>query len=115
MEIKTGPGGWKSKQGYPEEDAAESKYGDLVRVKKGDVIDGCFEVIYPERDVYMEKDKEQDADTESYADRNSMGGKDNTNYVNSDSNENSLVVLFRDKEIDKEINKEKNKRRGNYK
>ena len=120
LEVEQGPGkegwkskqenpeeeGWKSKQGYPEEDAAESKYGDLVGVKKGDVIDGCFEVIYPEREVYMEKDKEQDADTESYADRNSMGGKDNTNYVNSDSNENSLVVLFRDKEIDKEKNKE---------
>ena len=73
----------------------------MTSLYKSDVDDD-IESLLKELELEQDADTVTYADTESYADRNSVSGKDNTSYVNSDSNENSLVVLFRDKEKNKE-------------
>ncbi len=71
---------------------------NVFKTRKGYIIDGCFEVIYPDKkgDTETTVDvKDDESIDESYG-----HGGNKKRYGYSDSNENSLVVLFYDKDVE---------------
>ena len=71
---------------------------NVFKTRKGYIIDGCFEVIYPDKEGDTETTvdvKDDESIDESYG-----HGGNKKRYGYSDSNENSLVVLFHDKDVE---------------
>ena len=98
----------------------EKNKQNLIEVRKGQMIDGCFEVIYPveapdketDTKTEMKPDTKSNTNTDIKSDTNSdikpdtksdaetdMTKKNKKSYGHTDNNENSLVVLYHDKDV----------------
>ena len=87
---------------------------NVFKTRKGYIIDGCFEVIYPDKegDTETTVDVKDDESIDESIDRSIDDSIDKSidescghsrisnSYGYSDSNENSLVVLFHDKDVE---------------
>ena len=87
---------------------------NVFKTRKGYIIDGCFEVIYPDikGDTETTVDVKDDESIDESIDRSIDDSIDKSidesyghsrisnSYGYSDSNENSLVVLFHDKDVE---------------